>query len=82
MDNRYNLQKIKWHLRRGTLELDTLCGAYFANHFEKASPAEKDLFLELLEMQDPELYDLLMHNAPYPSDEMKALVLKINPHVP
>ncbi|MDM1545884.1 succinate dehydrogenase assembly factor 2 [Ignatzschineria indica] len=81
MDNKYDLRKIKWRSRRGMRELDALCDRYLENHFEKAPDNEKDLYLSLLEMQDPELYSLLMHRAEYPSPEIKALVLKMNPDV-
>lgn len=60
-------------------ELDALCDRYLANHFESAPDEEKDLYLSLLDMQDPELYSLLMHRADYPTPATKALVLKMNP---
>ena len=81
MDNKYDLRKIKWRSRRGMRELDALCDRYLENHFESAPDSEKELYLSLLEMQDPELYSLLMHRAEYPSLEIKALVLKMNPDV-
>ncbi len=61
-------------------ELDQLCDAYLDNHFESAPDEEKELYLQLLDMQDPELYALLMHRAEAPSKEMEALILKMNPH--
>ncbi len=79
MSDKYDLRKIKWRSRRGMRELDALCDRYLNNHFENAPDSEKDLYLSLLDMQDPELYSLLMHRAEYPSQEIEALVLKINP---
>lgn len=79
MSDKYDLRKIKWRSRRGMRELDALCDRYLANHFEAAPESEKDLYLTLLNMQDPELYLLLMHLAEYPSPEMRELVLKMNP---
>ncbi len=74
------MRKIKWRSRRGMRELDQLCDYYLEHHFPTASDEERDLYLSLLEMQDPELYALLMHRAPYPSKAVEELVLKINPH--
>ncbi|MDG9729158.1 succinate dehydrogenase assembly factor 2 [Ignatzschineria sp. RMDPL8A] len=79
--DKYDLRKIKWRSRRGMRELDQLCDNYLENYFEKAPDEEKDLYLSLLDMQDPELYALLMHKAPYPNEAIKALVLKMNPHL-
>ncbi len=81
MSDKYDLRKIKWRSRRGMRELDALCDRYLDKHFADAPDSEKDLYLSLLDMQDPELYSLLMHRSPYPSEEVKALVLKMNPHV-
>lgn len=79
MSEQYDLRKIKWRSRRGMRELDALCDRYLEQYFESASIEEKDLYLSLLDMQDPELYSLLMHRAPYPTPEIEALALKINP---
>ncbi|GGZ99149.1 hypothetical protein DC083_09245 [Ignatzschineria ureiclastica] len=81
MSEQYDLRKIKWRSRRGMRELDALCDRYLEQHFESAPTEEKDLYLSLLDMQDPELYSLLMHRAPYPTPEIEALVKKMNPDI-
>ncbi|WP_026879588.1 succinate dehydrogenase assembly factor 2 [Ignatzschineria larvae DSM 13226] len=81
MSEQYDLRKIKWRSRRGMRELDALCDRYLEQHFESAPIEEKDLYLSLLDMQDPELYSLLMHRAPYPTPEIEALVKKMNPDI-
>lgn len=40
-------------------ELDEAMRAYLDNHYESASEEDKELFLELLDMQDPQLFRLI-----------------------
>lgn len=44
-------------------ELDEAMCAYLDNHYEPASEDERALFVELQEMQDPELYKLISGKA-------------------
>ncbi len=40
-------------------ELDEAMRAFLDNHYESAPKEEKELFLQLLDMQDPELFRLI-----------------------
>ena len=55
-----NLQKLAWRCRRGTKELDVLMLRYLSNCYETASEDLQHAFERMLDMQDPELYDLLV----------------------
>ena len=55
-----NLQKLAWRCRRGTKELDVLMQKYLNEHYQSAAPELQHAFEQMLDMQDPELYDLLI----------------------
>ena len=55
-----NLQKLAWRCRRGTKELDVLMQRYLNNSYQTASEDLQHAFERMLDMQDPELYDLLV----------------------
>jgi len=55
-----NLQKLAWRCRRGTKELDVLMQRYLNNCYQTASEDLQHAFERMLDMQDPELYDLLI----------------------
>lgn len=69
--------KVKWHCRRGTLELDVLLNRYYDSAYPTADDEEKSLFLRLLEMQDPELLPFLMGTKVPEQQDLAALVNKI-----
>jgi len=55
-----NLQKLAWRCRRGTKELDVLMQKFLNNYYQSASEDLQHAFERMLDMQDPELYDLLV----------------------
>lgn len=55
-----NLQKLAWRCRRGTKELDVLMQKYLNNYYQTASENMQHAFERMVEMQDPDLYDLLV----------------------
>jgi antitoxin CptB len=54
------LQRLRWRCRRGTRELDRLLGDWLERRYTGASPALQAAFSELLDEQDPQLWDWLM----------------------
>jgi len=54
------LSRLRWLCRRGMKELDVVMGRYLEQRYASASSAEQDHFKALLEMPDPDLYDLLL----------------------
>ncbi len=55
-----NLQKLAWRCRRGTKELDVLMQIFLKEFYPSASVELQHAFETMLDMQDPELYDLLV----------------------
>lgn len=58
-----NIPKLRWRCRRGMRELDEAMRAYLDNHYANAPDSEQENFISLLEMQDPELYQLVSGKA-------------------
>ena len=58
-----NIAKLRWRCRRGMRELDEAMRAYLDNHYESALEPEREDFIALLELQDPELYQLVSGKA-------------------
>ena len=54
------LSRLRWLCRRGMKELDLVLTGYLEKHYPAASASEQAGFRRLLEMQDPELYNLIL----------------------
>ena len=54
------LNRIRWHCRRGTLELDLLLERFNRDHLPRLSADQTARYADLLALQDHELLDLLM----------------------
>jgi len=54
------LSRLRWLCRRGMKELDVVLGGYLEQHYAAAPAAEQAQFRALLEMPDPDLYNLLI----------------------
>ena len=52
--------RLRWMCRRGMKELDVVMGRYLDSRYANANEDEKQGFISLLEMPDPDLYALLM----------------------
>ena len=64
-----NLLRLRWRCRRGTRELDQLFSGWLDESFARAEPALQLAFGELLEQQDPDLWDWVMgHGQPGRAD--------------
>ncbi len=71
------LARLRWQCRRGTKELDFLLNRYLESGYLVADQGERELFVELLGMEEDELSTVLMVEAEVP-EEMKVLVGKIH----
>jgi antitoxin CptB len=54
------LAKLKWQCRRGMKELDLLLENYLATDYPHADAAEKARFVELLQLEDDELFAVML----------------------
>ncbi len=55
-----HLALVRWHCRRGMLELDILLQNFFDRHYLQLSAEERALFEEILKSNDQQLYNWLM----------------------
>lgn len=69
-----SMDRLRWHCRRGMLELDCVFEQFLDEKYESQDQQTKRLFVRLLEVQDPELNDWIM-NGNLPDDpEMRRIV--------
>ena len=54
------ISRLRWLCRRGMKELDLVMTRYLENYYEKVSTEEQAEFRQLLELQDPDLYALIL----------------------
>ena len=69
-----DLQRLRWHCRRGLLELDCIFEDYLERRYLCAPEAERQQFRALLDHQDPDLQAWLLHGDPSPPE--LALIVK------
>jgi succinate dehydrogenase flavin-adding protein (antitoxin of CptAB toxin-antitoxin module) len=53
------LRRLRWHCRRGLLELDLALTKFLERHARALQPADLVILNELLELGDNELWDLV-----------------------
>lgn len=53
------LDRVRWHCRRGMLELDLVLSRFLERHFADLPPHERAAFKGLLELSDNELWDVV-----------------------
>ena len=66
--------RLRWLCRRGMKELDVVMSRYLEQYYTGASNLEREQFKALLDMPDPELYDLLLGRSTAPDAEMAQFV--------
>ena len=66
--------RLRWLCRRGMKELDVIMSRYLEHHYESASMADRDKFKQLLELPDPDLYDLLLGRSEVKDSELRQIV--------
>ncbi|WP_020559206.1 succinate dehydrogenase assembly factor 2 [Thiofilum flexile] len=59
--------RLKLRCRRGMKELDVILIRYLERHYETASEQERRYLNELLDLQDPILYGMVMGIDPAPA---------------
>lgn len=69
-----SLARLRWRARRGTRELDALLGGWLDEHYIEADPATRQAFEELLDTQDPDLWDWIMGHAQSPRGDWQAII--------
>lgn len=70
--------RLRWRAcRRGMKELDVLFDRYLAADWATAPETERQAFLRLLDLPDPELAALCLGRAESPDAELTALVARL-----
>ncbi|MEO8670529.1 MAG: succinate dehydrogenase assembly factor 2 [Tahibacter sp.] len=77
MNERAELARLRWRCRRGTRELDALLGWYLEHRFAEANPELQRAFAELLDQQDPDLWDWFVGRQPATRAEWQRIVDEI-----
>jgi antitoxin CptB len=71
-----DLDRIRWHCRRGLLELDLILDRFNRRHLATLDAAGLEQFKELLALDDNDLLDLIMERAAI-ADQRLAPVLRM-----
>ncbi|MCH4245792.1 succinate dehydrogenase assembly factor 2 [Acinetobacter gerneri] len=74
-------RKVVYRARRGLKEIDVYFDPYVKQHYLQADAAEKALFKELVDQEDPDLLDWFMEVTEPPRPEIKTLILKLKNYV-
>lgn len=75
-----NLSKLRWACRRGMLELDVLLNNFLNEAYAKLDDEDKQLFIELLNHPDPELFAWLMGSENPPDAGLIRITKMIREH--
>lgn len=74
-------RKVVYRARRGLKEIDVYFDPYVKNYYLTADAAEKALFAELVDQEDPDLLDWFMEVGEPPRIELKEFILKLKHYV-
>ncbi len=74
-------RKVVYRARRGLKELDVYFDPYVRQHYLQADAAEKMLFAQLVEQEDPDLLDWFMQVTAPPSTELADFIQKLKHYV-
>jgi antitoxin CptB len=68
------LKRLRWRARRGTRELDALFGDWLEERYGSSSETQRQAFDELLDVQDPDLWDWVMGHAQPARKDWQAII--------
>ena len=71
------LDRVRWHCRRGMLELDLLLQRFVDRHLESLTADEMERFKAVLDLQDGDLWQLLSGRADADDERLKRIVAMI-----
>ncbi|MBK7903662.1 MAG: succinate dehydrogenase assembly factor 2 [Proteobacteria bacterium] len=69
-----NMARLRWRCRRGMRELDVMLARYLDRAWATASSNERDAFLQLVELQDPDLFGYLVGRATPAEESQRAII--------
>ena len=71
------LERVRWRIRRGLLELDIVLGRFVEAHYQELDEAGKRAFEVLLDMPDTVLWDMITGRLEAAQSDQQALLEKI-----
>ena len=71
------LERVRWRIRRGLLELDIILEKFVEVHYERLDEAGKQAFEVLLDMPDTVLWDMIAGRQETAQREQQLLLKKI-----
>ncbi len=71
------ISQLKWQCRRGTKELDFILNNYLERYYQNASQSEQSAFKQLIELDDPILYELLLGKSLVNNTAQQNLILQL-----
>jgi len=70
----FNMARLRWRCRRGMRELDVMLTRYLDRVWATASPSERDAFMQLVDLQDPDLFGYLVGRATPAEESQRAII--------
>lgn len=77
-DRARRLSRLRWLCRRGMKELDVLLERFCHHELDRLDAAALDDFQSLLNLEDPDLYDVLIGGRQLADPALNALANRIN----
>ena len=74
-------RKVIYRARRGLKEIDVYFDPYVKQYYLQADLAERALFKELVDQEDPDLLDWFMEVSEPPRSELRDLITKLKKYV-
>ena len=71
--------RLRWLCRRGMKELDVLLSRYLEECYDSANETQQNAFRDLLELQDPTVFALLLGKEQSPDPGIDALIRQLRP---
>lgn len=71
------LSRLRWVCRRGMRELDVVLREYLDNYYLDSTLQEQQTFKELLDLEDPILFSILMNYSNAENSEQKKIIQKL-----
>ncbi|MCP4187693.1 MAG: succinate dehydrogenase assembly factor 2 [Gammaproteobacteria bacterium] len=71
------ISRLRWLCRRGMKELDLVMTGYLENYYDDADQSEQSSFRVLLDMQDPNLFALLVGRESSNDNNITSLIDKL-----
>ena len=74
LDTMSELNRIRWHCRRGMLELDLVLTKFLDHRFDSLTPHQKELFVQLIDTSDNDLWDLISNRNSRENNHLKEII--------